>query len=77
MATSTTPVMLSTYSTFAHVSPPSVLRYRPRSTLGPQRCPMAATNTISGFVGSSAMRPISFVARRPMWRHVRPPSVDL
>ena len=46
MTTSVAPVFASTQSTFCQVAPPSFVRYRPRSSFGPNRCPTAATNTM-------------------------------
>ena len=52
------PVLSSTNSTFAHVLPPSVVLYTPRSALLVHSWPEAATNTTSGFVGWIRMRGI-------------------
>src|ERR1035437_2001988 len=43
MATSVNPVSASMYLDFFQVLPPSARLNRPRSALGPKRCPMAAT----------------------------------
>src|ERR1022692_1590953 len=63
------------YLDFFQVLPPSTDLKRPRSALGPKRCPMAATYTMLGFVESTTMRPIACVSSRPRWFHVLPPSV--
>src|SRR5271157_3144821 len=43
IATSVNPVSLSMNLDFFQVLPPSTVLYRPRSGLGPNRCPPAAT----------------------------------
>ncbi len=40
---SAAPVLSLRYSTFFHVTPPSVVRNTPRSGLGPKACPSAVT----------------------------------
>ena len=50
------PVSSSTFSTCFHVLPPSTVLYTPRSPPGPQRLPVAATNTMLLSRGSMAMR---------------------
>src|SRR6516165_2637762 len=62
------------YFTFFQVLPPSLLLNKPRSGLEPNRCPIAATYTILGLVGSTATRPIDCVSSRPMCSQVLPPS---
>src|SRR5258706_1140563 len=74
---SVAPVLSSTNSDFVHVAPPSVVLNTPRSALGPQRWPTAATYTMSGFSGWITTRPTCRVARKPIARQVRPASVDL
>src|ERR1051326_812306 len=70
-----TPSLLN--RTFCHVAPPSRERYTPRSGFDVQALPIAATNTVFGFLGSTMMRPICFVFSKPRCRHVLPASVDL
>ena len=65
MTTSVAPVFASTPRTFCHVVPPSFVRYRPRSSFGPKRCPTAATKTMFASRGSMTMRPIVCVSRAP------------
>ena len=61
----------------SQVSPPSVVRYSPRSSFAPHGWPSAATYTQSAFVGWMTMRPIACVSSRPFSSQVRPPSTDL
>src|SRR5271157_1288548 len=75
MATSVNPVSGSMYLDFFQVWPPSVDLYRPRSALGPKRCPPAATYTVLGSVESTTMRPIDCVSSRPRCVQWSPPSV--
>ncbi len=77
IAMSSNPVSSSMNLTFAHVLPPSVVLYTPRSGPGPKRCPGDATYTVSGFFGSMTMRPIVCVSFSPMFVNVLPPSVVL
>jgi len=77
IARSVKPVFSSMYFTLFHVRPPSVVRYTPRSGLGPNRCPGTATYTTSGLRGSITMRAMVCVSRRPMCVNVLPPSVVL
>src|SRR5947207_11431446 len=58
IAMSAAPVSSSTNNTFCQLLPPSPVRNTPRSALGPYGCPIAATYTISGFVGLIRIRPI-------------------
>src|SRR5690242_2642263 len=76
-ATSLAPVFSSTYNTFFHVRPPSVVLKSPRSGLGPRMLPCAATKTTSGFAASIAIRPMWRDSARPMRVHVFPASIDL
>src|SRR5215813_12848971 len=75
IATSVNPVSLSMNFTFFQVLPPSVVLYRPRSGLGPNRCPPAATYTICGFVGCTTMRWMAWVSSSPRCVQCAPPSV--
>lgn len=63
--------------TNSQVSPPSRVRYMPRSGLESQMWPSAATCTMSGFVGCTMIRAMTWVASKPMRFHISPPSVDL
>jgi len=58
MTRSDTPVVSFANSTFCQVLPPSAVRNTPRSGFGAQAWPIAATSTMSGFVGSTTMREI-------------------
>ena len=64
----------STYSTFCHVAPPSVVRKTPRSGLGPQTCPSAATTTTSGLVGLTTICEICPAFARPINFQLAPAS---
>src|SRR5687767_12045099 len=77
IATSIAPVVpLSPSRTRIHVSPPSVVRYRPRSPPGTKRLPAEATNTRLGFAGSTAIRPMAPEVGNPIDCHVAPPSLE-
>src|SRR5204863_5957520 len=71
------PVFSSQNWDTCQVLPPSVVLKMPRSLLGPQVWPIAATYTVSGLRGSMAMRPMECVSLRPMCCQVLPPSTDL
>src|SRR5215470_17390614 len=74
--TSIAPVSLSLNSTFCQCAPPSVVRNTPRSALGPNAWPSAATNTRIGSFGSTITRPMCRVSRSPTDVHVRPASSE-
>src|SRR6266852_5909352 len=74
---STAAVTLSLYRTFFHARPPSVVRKTPRSSFGPELCPIAATSTMSGFRGSIRILPICRVSSSPTCCQFFPPSRDL
>ena len=75
MATSLAPVVSFMYRTRSHVSPPLLLRKRPRSSFGPQAWPIAAAKTIRGLRGWMTMREKRSVSVSPRCVHVAPPSV--
>src|SRR4051812_8685981 len=77
IAMSFTPVSALIYSAFVQVFPPSTVLNTPRSSLGPHKCPAAATYTMLGFVGWITILPMWCVSLRPMFCQVLPPSVDL
>ena len=77
MSMSTKPASSETKLIRSQVSPPSFVRYSPRSSFAPQGCPSAATYTQSAFVGWTTMRPIACVSSSPFSSHVSPPSTDL
>src|SRR5207247_5583238 len=74
MMRSETPVVSLTNSTFCQVLPPSAVRNTPRSGFGPQTWPRAATNTTSGFAGSTTMRDIFPTSPSPANLQVLPAS---
>src|SRR5687767_2528266 len=76
-STSTAPVLSETKRTFCHVRPPSFVRNTPRSALGLNPFPMAATKATLGSVGWMRMPPMWPDSRSPMCVHVVPASVDL
>src|SRR6185312_12052216 len=76
-STSTAPVLSSLYRTFFQVWPPSSERKRPRSALGPEACPMAATKTRLGSLGSIRTWAMCWVSSRPMCCQLLPASLDL
>src|SRR5271170_6766520 len=71
------PVLLSLKRTFFQVLPPSLERNTPRVSLGPYAWPIAATKTMSGFVGWTITLEMCRVSSSPMCVHVLPPSTDL
>src|SRR5438876_6498079 len=73
---SVAPVNGSTYRTFVHVRPASLVLNTPRSGFSTQRFPTAATHATFGFVGCSTTRPIDRVSCRPRYVHESPPFVD-
>src|SRR5919201_559525 len=77
IARSTAPVCASRNSTFCHDWPPFVDRNTPRSRLGPNACPSAATYTRPQSVGSTRILPIICVSSSPRCVQVSPPSVVL
>src|SRR5882724_12075108 len=64
-------------STCCHVLPPSVVLYKPRSGESPHSAPGTAANTVSLFLGSTAIRAMRSDFSRPARDHDSPPSVDL
>src|SRR3990172_454086 len=74
---SAAPVESERYSTLRQVRPPSVERKTPRSTLGANGFPSAATKTRFGLVGCTRIVAICPTSRSPMKAQVRPASVDL
>ena len=58
----------------SHVSPPSVDRKTPRSSLGTPYFPNDATYTMSGFVGWMRILEIPCESRKPMCSQVAPAS---
>src|SRR5262245_50974728 len=76
-STSTPPVLSETNRTFCHDLPPSFVRKMPRSALGLNGLPMAATNAVLGSRGWMRMPPMLPASRSPMCSHFLPPSVDL
>ena len=76
-AMSAQPVSLSTNSTRCQVLPPSRVRYTPRWGCASQRCPVAATKTVSPCLGSMAMRAMRSQLSSPMRCQLSPPSVVL
>src|SRR5689334_9985771 len=74
--TSLAPVHWSTVSTGFHVLPPSVVLKTPRSPPPAHRPPCDATQTMSGFVGCTTMRPMCSLVLSPMLSHVLPPSSE-
>src|SRR5579862_4985410 len=71
------PVPSFTYRIFFQVLPPSVVLNTPRSGLGANMWPRAATYTTSGLLGSTRIQLMMWVSPRPMNDHDLPPSVDL
>src|SRR5690242_5140287 len=76
-STSTAPVLSETNRTFCQVLPPSFVRKTPRSTLGLNGLPMAATNAVLGSEGCTRRPPMLPTSRRPTCAQVLPASVDL
>src|SRR4030095_1624398 len=74
IATSHTPVLSFTNSTWLQLSPPSSLRYRPRSAFVENCVPIAATKTRFLLLGSIATRGMRAVGESPSDLQVRPPS---
>src|SRR5437764_1227951 len=60
---------------FSHFSPPSVVRYTPRFSPGPNGLPSTAAYAVSGLVGCTAMVPI-WPTLFQTWVHVLPASVE-
>ena len=75
--TSFTPVCSSTSRTRSHVSPPSVVRYSPRSPPAAHRGPCAATYTVRESSGWIAIIPMWREVSSPMLVNESPPSTDL
>src|SRR5512136_88078 len=80
IATSPQPTLL-TYgseprSSSFHVLPPSVVLYRPRSALGTQRSPIAATQAVFGSLGWTTMRAMVLLSASPTCVQAPPPSSD-
>src|SRR5215204_399777 len=71
------PVSLLTNSVFFQVLPPSVVLKMPRSSLGPNGDPSAASHTVLVLNGWTLMPPICPDSLRPMNDHVLPASSDL
>src|SRR5487761_97371 len=71
------PVSSLTYRIFFQVRPPSVVLNIPRSGLGANTWPSAATYTTSGLMGSTRIQLMMWVPPSPMCVQVFPPSVDL
>src|SRR5262249_9892227 len=65
------------HSTCVQGFPPSVERNTPRCALEPNKCPRAATYTMSGLCGWIRMRAMWRVSASPRCVQVLPPSVDL
>src|SRR5204862_1814731 len=65
------------FRTCCHFLPPSVVLYKPRSGESLHNAPGTATNTVSLFLGSMAIRATRSEFSRPARDHVSPPSVDL
>ena len=70
------PVSASTNRTRCQLSPPSRVRYTPRSSEAAQRLPAAATQSVSGSLGCTMIRPTWRVFSSPRRTHVRPPSSE-
>ena len=77
MTKSVTPVFSSSFSSGAHVFPPSVVLYSPRSPPGPHSGPGAATYTVSESRGSMTILATWSDAISPTFAHVFPPSTLL
>src|SRR5215469_14963612 len=77
MTRSFAPVSSSIFKTCFQFLPPSTVLYTPRSPPGPHRLPVAATNTMSLFLGSMTIRLMYRELLRPTLTYVFPPSVDL
>src|SRR5258707_10286289 len=60
--------------TCCHVLPPSVVLYKPRSGESLHNAPGTAANTVSLFLGSTAIRAMRSDFSRPARDHVSPPS---
>ena len=75
-ARSIAPASAPRYRTFVHVFPPFVVRYTPRSGLGPYAWPMAATSATDGSRGSTRIFPMCRVASSPTCDQRAPPSVE-
>src|ERR1044072_3006501 len=71
------PVLSGRKSTCLQVCPPSAVLYTPRSRLGANGFPIAATSTTSGFFGWMITAPIWPALGRPRWDQVFPASLDL
>src|SRR5882724_9312691 len=71
------PVESFTNRTFCHVLPPSAVRYTPRSELGAQTWPSAATNTMSGLAGSITIWETWPTSLSPMNCQLLPASGDM
>ena len=76
IAISVAPVSESTNSVLVHVRPASVVLNAPRSIVGFQRLPTAATHATSGSVGCSRTRPMEPDSLSPTNAHVAPASVE-
>src|ERR1041385_2324505 len=74
---SAAPQVSETNSTLVHVLPPSADLKTPRSLLGANGLPSAATYTMSGLAGCTRTVEICPASRSPMKFHIFPASVDL
>src|SRR4051812_45935208 len=77
ITTSTAPTSRPLNSTFCQLFPPSCERKTPRSSLAAYRCPIAATNTMLGLRGSTAIFPMCCVPSSPRCVQLFPALVDL
>src|SRR5579864_7317278 len=70
------PLRGPTYKVFAHVLPPSVVRYTPRSEESRYGLPVAPTRAVKGSCGDTNTLAIANVESNPRCAHDAPPSMD-